>query len=123
MRKWDVKKLIAREGLIILGIIGVGCIVMTTPELYIKPRPIRIEQVTDIKKPIDRLTEMMTVDTETLLAGKGTRQIYRIGAWEEAKERKEKVRSLGFIILFFGYPVYLLVRFIAWAVKTLKSKA
>ena len=116
-----VKEIIAREGLTIIGIIGISFIIMTTPQLYIKAKPIRIEQATDKETPIDLLTEMRTIDTETLLSGTGARAIYRITEWNKAKDRTEKVRSLGFIILFFGYPVYLLVRFIIWALRTLRE--
>ena len=116
-----LKKIIAREGLILLVIIGMGYIIMTTPELYIKARPIRIEKTTDKETPIDLLTEMRTVDTETLFSGTGTRQIYRISEWNKAEARKEKVKSLGFIILFFGYPIYLLIRFILWGIRTLRK--
>lgn len=30
--------------------------------------------------------------------------------------------SVGIVILLIGYPVYLLIRFIFWAIKTLREK-
>jgi hypothetical protein len=30
--------------------------------------------------------------------------------------------TLGVLVLLFGYPTYLLIRFILWAVRTLKQK-
>ena len=62
-----VKKIIAREGLIFVGIISIGLILAYNP--------------------------------------------------------KADVSNLGHVIFWIGYPVYLLVRFIIWAVKTLMDKA
>lgn len=108
------KKIIAREGLIIIGIIGIGFIIMTTPQLYIKARPIRIEQATSQETPIDLLTEKRITYLDM-----GERKIYRLSEVNKVGDRQEKVRSIGFFILLLGYPVYLLVRFIVWAVRTL----
>ena len=33
---------------------------------------------------------------------------------------KERLSSLGWIILVFGYPIYLLIRFVTWAIKVMK---
>lgn len=112
-----LEKTIAREGLIIIGIIGIGFIIMTTPQLYIKARPIRIEQVINKEMPIDLLTEKRVTYLDT-----GERKIYRLSEVNKAGDRQEKVRSIGFFILLLGYPVYLLVRFIVWAIRTLKEK-
>lgn len=32
------------------------------------------------------------------------------------------MRQIGIFILFFGYPIYLLIRFIIWALRILKNK-
>jgi hypothetical protein len=112
-----VKKTIAKEGLIILGIIGIGFIIMTTPQLYIKARPIRIEQATNQEAPVDLLTEKRITYLDT-----GERKIYRLSEVSKAGDRQDRVRNIGFFILLLGYPVYLLARFIVWAVRTLREK-
>jgi hypothetical protein len=117
MNKKQLKKIIAREGLVLLGIVGIGCIIMATPGLYIKSRPIRIEQTANKETPIDLLTERRITYLDT-----GESKIYRLSEVDKACEKQEKVRNVGFIIIFFGYPVYLLVRFIAWAIRTLRQK-
>lgn len=116
-KKMSIKKIIAREGLVLLGIIGIGYIIMTTPDLYIKSRPIRIEQATNKETPIDLLTERRITYLDT-----GERKIYRLSEINKARDRQERVRNIGFVILLFGYPVYLLVRFIIWAIRTLRQK-
>ena len=112
-----VKSLIAREGLILLGIIGVGCLVINTAGLYTKPRPIRIEKATSKEKPIDLLTEKRITYLDT-----GERRIFRLSEVERAGERQARVEGIGLFILLLGYPVYLLIRFILWAIRTLKEK-
>jgi len=111
-----IKKAIAREGLIIMGIIGVGFIVMSTPQLYIKARPIRIEKLPNQETPIDLLTEKRITYLDT-----GERKIYRLSEVNKVGDRQKNVRDIGFFILLFGYPVYLLVRFIVWAVRMMRN--
>lgn len=113
----NIKKIIAREGLILLGIIGIGYIIMATPELYIKPKPIRIEQAKNKETPIDLLIEKRITYLDT-----GERHIYRLSEVEKSGNKQKAVKNIGFDILIFGYPVYLLIRFIIWAIKTLKHK-
>lgn len=118
MDKKIVKKIIAREGLILLGIVGVGCIVLVTSGLYTNPRPIRIEKATDKETPTDLLTEKRLTYLDT-----GERKIYRLSEITNAAQRQARVENVGFSILWLGYPIYLLIRFIIWAVKTLRKQA
>jgi len=122
MDKKNIKRIIAKEGLIILGIIGVGCILITTPELYIKPKPIR--ETKNLEQGQIYTTEKNAKPWEIWQEEKvkPEHKIFRLSEVEKACERQEKIRFIGFIILLFGYPAYLLVRFIIWAIKTLKEK-
>ncbi len=114
----NAKRIIAREGLIILGIIGVGFLVVNMAGLfYTEPIPIRIEKATDQETPIDLLAEKRITYSDT-----GERKIYRLSEIEKVGEKQEQVSRTGFLIIFLGYPFYLLTRFIIWAIKTLKEK-
>jgi len=194
------KRIIAREGLVLLGIVGIGCVIMMTPETYIKPKPImasqtellvirnyasslqgderqsfidkfnsikdddskisilasRISQLTmeaiplkpwekyqalaEVQKFREKYPEYNDIDDLTLvtkLARKypqyndllekvksmQNKEVYHLSEATNATEQQNKVRNIGLIIFLLGYPVYLLVKFIIWAVKTLKSKA
>jgi hypothetical protein len=70
MSKDKLKKIVAREGLVFLGILAIAAIVTTIS---------------------DRIG-----DTNCFL--------------------------YGFYISFLGYPIYLLIRFVLWAIKTLGEK-
>ena len=76
--KNDTKKIVAREGLMLLGIILMSAIIIFAL----------------------RITEFAIVGEE-------------IG---------QKIVTFVFILLFLGYPIYLLIRFIIWAIKVLKEK-
>jgi uncharacterized integral membrane protein len=112
----NTKKMLARESLIILGIIVIGCIIISTAGLYNNPRPIRIEQQTDTKKPIDLLTEKRISYPDT-----GENNIYLLSEVSKAAERQTRVENIGLFFLLLSYPIYLLIRFIAWAIKTLRK--
>ena len=36
--------------------------------------------------------------------------------------KRSRIASFGIVVLFLFYPIYLLIRFILWAIKTLKEK-
>ena len=83
-KKNKIKKIIAREGLILIGVVLFG--------LFIK-----------------WLAE--------------SRMLYVTSEWHGYEVLEPKcdinwIRSLGRLILFFGYPIYLLIRFIIWALRT-----
>jgi len=61
----NIKRIIAREGLVFIGIVGVGLIIAFSKYDY---------------------------------------------------------GGLGTALVYIGYPIYLLIRFIIWAIKTLKEK-
>jgi len=73
-----IKKIIAREGRILLGIILISAIIIFT-----------------------------LLITEFAIVGE------QIG---------QKIVTFAFMFLFLGYPIYLLIRLIVWAIRTLREK-
>ena len=76
--KESTKKIIAKEGLILLGIIVISAIII-----------------------------FALLATEFAIVGE------QVG---------QKIVTLVFILLFLGYPIYLLARLVLWATKALKEK-
>ena len=76
--KKDIKKIIAREGLILLGIIVLSAIIIFALSI-----------------------------TEFAVVGE------QIG---------QKIVTFVFILMLLGYPIYLLARFIIWAIRTLREE-
>ena len=116
----NIKKIIAREGLVILGIIGIAIFIIITPPLYIKPkstievakqRP-SLEQILGDKKS-DKWEKYVVWDND-----KETKTPEEI-----ANEKRSNIELFGFQFLILAYPAYLLIRFIIWAVRTLKDKS
>lgn len=104
-----IKKIIAREGLVIIGIVGLSYFFYSPlTNFYVQPkmtiqRDYHAEEIE--KKPVPQFTKVCS-DAEM----------------ENAEKRERFVRGIGLNILFFGYPIYLLVRFILWAIKTVRKK-
>ena len=139
-----IKKIIAREGLIVVSIILLGIITS------IMPNSITIK---DTKIPID-----LTKESRLKIRNKKTGMIYTIIVPKEMLDKKvsgydvtgsEAMQELGrrgdvgflknhvvikkelslvniknkfYFLLFLMYPFYLLIRFIIWAIRTLKEK-
>lgn len=51
-----------------------------------------------------------------------TNNAYYLEDIEKTENKRGKIREISFYILFLGYPFYLLIRFIVWAIGTLKAK-
>lgn len=86
-----IKRIIAREGLVLLGIILLGFIFYFI-----------ISNIPDFRA-------YKNIGGETI---KGI-------VWDDTKSM---IESIAIYIIFLGYPVFLLVRFVIWAIKTLKDK-
>ena len=118
-----IKKIIAREGLIILGIILIGILIISTSWVYLPyyKRP-----------PTDLLADKPTKDYYAEeIAGKkpSLDEIFKPTPEEAITELNRRVDArrsdaslIGFLFILFGYPIYLLIRFIIWSIKTLKGK-
>ena len=109
-----LRRAIAREGLVLLCIIGIGCLIITS-SFCIKPKPIRIEKIYEKKQPIDLFTEMR-------FEKKTAREIYTILEYEKIVNKKATVKSIGLGIIVFGFPIYLMGKFVIWAIEILRQK-
>jgi len=89
--KKRIKRIIAREGLVLLGIILLGTLILIFSKCLLNKNNILFRFL-----PLDYYT------TEVLLA--------------------KILEVIGISIIILGYPVYLLVRFVNWAIKTLNEK-
>ncbi len=91
----DIKKIIAREGLVILGIIFLGlCII-----------------------GINTLCNAIFVNTYI-----NTPEENKIGWQVISYAHYDDINVFGILIICLGFPIYLIIRFIIWAIKTLKEK-
>jgi hypothetical protein len=88
MDKKQIKRIIAREGIVLLGFIASGLLLLLVMNFVICPQP----------------KVSITVD-----------ELY-------FNRYPPLVPYVGLYLMFFGYPCYLLIRFIIWAVRTLKNK-
>jgi len=89
-----VVRIIAREWLILLGIIAVGILIIlfgySTKFIPVK------------------LTISLFKDTDAAILVKYALMV--------------QILNFGRLVAVYGYPVYLLIRFIIWAIKTLREK-
>jgi hypothetical protein len=92
-RKMNIKKIIAREGLIILGILLPGIILLLIGNIL-------ITQPTQIQIDVTKLPDQPTIYT-------------KIGY---------NLNKIGLLLLLFAYPLHWLIRFVIWAIKTLRQK-
>jgi len=142
--KMKIKKIVAREGLIILSIVILSGIALSLPETV---------TIKEIDKPIDLLQEkrLKITDTKTgiiytvivdkkyveekadgfnFTKADALKELGSRGKLESIKDlniiKKElpisKIKFNIFLCLLLAYPVYLLFRFIIWAIKTLMTK-
>ncbi len=142
----NIKRIIAREGLIILGIIGVvGILLCINFLLPSDASYIYTCHTGKNKYKIESLEYYTTFNDE------GKFEIFELlqkkfpNIFPEAKEgyrwmpsdlkidypvtrytflghMKNALSNISLILFCFGYPFYWLIRFIIWAVKTLKEK-
>ncbi len=89
-KKKKLKRIIAREGLVLLGIIFLGTLILLFSISLMNKNNILFRFL-----PLDYYT------TEIVLA--------------------KILKAIGISITILGYPAYLLIRFINWAIKTLKE--
>jgi hypothetical protein len=99
MNKKNIKRIIAREGLILLGFIGVGLLVWGLGE-YLNYKYWHYDVKRIFPNPL----------TYEQQIGVGLANPYYSVIW------------LGKYFVIFTYPFSLLIRFIIWAIRTLREK-
>ena len=117
----NIKKVIAREGLVLLGIIALSIVVLWGAG--------------QINKSTFRLLgsweESPVGETEAINKMRGSSKKYPQYSYQtnmeiakiNRREIKGKLFSLGWFILVFGYPIYLLSRFVTWAIKVIRRSS
>jgi len=144
----NVKKVVAREGLIILGIIFVAICLINMPKMAIprnakpeykntaqkiqsftlNPRYEKLEEKNKAllelyKRYLERGYDPDKTSFEWLnkwLDGQG--RLFPLEMYNFNAIEKNPINDLGWSLLILGYPIYLLISFIIWAIKTLRKK-
>lgn len=93
----NIKKIIAREGLILLGIVILGLVI------YFIGRHLNNIYLIQHQEAKFKVVQNMR---------------YSLVGYAPYV----RIKSLGLNIAIFGYPIIALTRFILWAIKTLKKK-
>ena len=88
----SVKKIIAREGLVIIGIFAIGVFIIFLAHFF--------NHIIHKPKPLPGNMQLPDLLFEPFAT----------------------IETVGFGLLMFGYPLYLLIRFIIWAIRTLREK-
>ena len=152
------KKMIAREGLIILGIIA-SSLFLTIVSKQIN-RPINvlpledwvdapqdendaINKILDLREKYPQYNDLTNIELAERMAKKypdweNTYKVmqrineesknlkYNYATSKPAKIKRsklsEQLSTLSGWVLIFGYPIYLLIRFIIWSIRTLRQK-
>jgi hypothetical protein len=141
----NIKRIIAREGLVISGILLAGVLCFAGSKVIIKcfllptykvifsnggEYSVQLtkiddlgtasvddvrEYATQVIKIRDNLPSYLTVVDVKLVGGKEKEFI-------KLRLLMERLRSFGLYLLIFAFPLYLFVRFILWAIRTLKKR-
>lgn len=134
----NIKKIIAREGLIIISILLLILISFMLPDsIVIKDKgiqPKETEEVYEITTKghllIEKLYTVLWDKTKVepqnkwdryIVETKSKNDISHLNIIKEAISLSE-LKSILLAILLSAYPFYWLIRFIIWAIKTLKEK-
>lgn len=107
-----IKKVIAREGLILLCLVFLSCGFFYLDYLQKTwvSKPVESSEVGKPKDLFDRIPDIEIMD------------IAKIPINQRPLFFRFDFNKIGLFSLFFAYPLYLVVRFILWAIKTLKEK-
>lgn len=114
----NINKVIAREGLILIGVILLSCLIFSISSIY-PPYP---------KRPsLDEIFKGETAEPRDLLA-KPTPSFIPDDTPEQAQAKfmadliRVKIRWSGPSILFIAYVLYLIpIKFSVWTIKALKE--
>jgi len=116
MDKKTIKQIVAREGLIVLGMILLAFSIFFISSSFPK---MAYEKTPSFLTP----QEFKEARDAGLTAEEIFRQYHeRKQSEPKAKKTRFLIRFYGFILIFCAYPFYLLIRFIIWAIKTLREK-
>jgi len=120
-----IKKIIAREGLIIIGIIVIGLLtfhigasgVERYKNKFWKEAITKKEEFKKLTNDDQGEAHRQYMEQWSTSPGQATFREYGLGVYIVYY-----LQFIGFWLLRLGYPFYWLIRFIIWAVKMLKQK-
>ena len=119
------KKIITKEALVLLGFILLGIIIVLPCNFQLRRIQAQADQVASgvdfSKLPDQAPAQASSADpfaqpVQSVSAGSG--DIFDQVAAQDSTQKLKILRNIGFILIFAGYPAYLLVRFFIWAVKS-----
>jgi len=139
-----MKKIVAREGLIMIGVIVVSALIMKLsnfyppiPELSDTEKSI-IENIKDINQysTAERFLKNLPYDDRVFFVSRyhslskeakkvvierisGQTSLY---SGYRLQEKRDKIFDIGLFVLIIGYPLYLVGRFIMWALRIMNKK-
>jgi len=129
--KKGLKKMIAREGLIIISLVLGGAIIALASYGYGSIADNELVRISE-KYGIGFSYDENTFELITIVNGKHNVQEFtdeELSMALKANELRDRAYVFqndgvlwGFAIPTFGYPLYLFVMFLCWATKTLKEK-
>lgn len=118
----NIKKIIAREGLIILGIIFISVLCLNSSTLFFRSENMGLTstQLESLSQVDESKKLNAPSDKEFTLRDFVTPEM----AQKEINRRNivRKFNDVGIFLIFASYPIYLLFRFIIWAIRTLREK-
>lgn len=120
-----LKKIIARDGLVILGILGIGMILFLLGNITKPNNIISIRYKTNFGTwEIEANRQPTLQEAKVALSekiGKSVSDINIIDS-KEIYKYSDYLVFIGIFLMSCGYLLYLLIRFIIWAINTLKEK-
>ena len=137
----NVKKIIAREGLIIIGLIATSLLItFQGGKLVSLPKEIPFDEAMAIldrefkhktspmEETADNLPDIIwddEIENSKLVAEVAYPppvKYYNKTNYSRYKAICSHIENFALFLLFLAYPLYLLFRFIIWAVKTVREK-
>ena len=71
---------------------------------------------------LDTIWDEFVVETKNAFKDNATGNYYYKPDYSQREKLRNSLGDFPVFFFFLGYPVYLLIRFILWAIKTLKEK-
>lgn len=126
-----IKKIIAREGLIILLCIFLAIVVLIMPDIIVlrntrQPIDLLTQEEHSIKDEEKNITYKVVInkgeDFKFNTEGQINKFLKKKGTVRKVELDISGLKGNLLIFVILLYPLYLIIRFIVWAIKTLKQK-
>ena len=127
-----IKQIIAKEGLIIIGIMAISLLIAYLSNHIPNPKPLtQAEWDAEVRvgdgvkgkaDELDTIWDEFVVETKNAFKDNATGNYYYKPDYSQREKLRNSLGDFPVFFFFLGYPVYLLIRFILWAIRTLKEK-